>query len=187
VQRAGGCRSAQPAVRSAAGRGVGRIVHMAFDPPPGLLSSRLLIALDSRSHGHGSARGAAPAAFLEAPDGLRHGRRLPHLDTRAAPPLCWLHPCRQGLWADSLGRYFVPCPQKPPVVDSGAVGAPAEATTLGRTAWELAARANQAHVPSPLSARELERWLISRGLAEPRNGGFIATDAGREPGEAIFG
>jgi hypothetical protein len=72
------------------------------------------------------------------------------------------------------------------VVDSGAVAAPSEATTLGRPARELAARANEAHALSSLSAGELERWLLSRGLAEPRDGGLIATDAGRELGEAIF-
>ena len=70
------------------------------------------------------------------------------------------------------------------------MAAPAEATTLGltpgRTAWELAAKANQAHALSSLSASELERWLLSRGLAEPRDGGLIATEAGRELGEAIF-
>jgi hypothetical protein len=66
------------------------------------------------------------------------------------------------------------------------VAAPAEATTPGRTAWELAAKANAAHALSSLSPRELERWLLSRGLAEPRDGGLIATDAGRELGEAIF-
>jgi hypothetical protein len=53
-------------------------------------------------------------------------------------------------------------------VHSGAVAAPAEATTLGRTARELAARANEAHALSSLSAGALARWLISRGLAEPR-------------------
>jgi hypothetical protein len=67
------------------------------------------------------------------------------------------------------------------------VAAPAEATTLGRTARELAARANEAHALSSLGAGELERWLLSRGLAEPRDGGgLIATEAGRELGEAIF-
>lgn len=67
------------------------------------------------------------------------------------------------------------------------MAAPAEATTLGRTARELAAKANQAHALSSLSADELERWLLSRGLAEPRDdGGLVATDAGRELGEAIF-
>jgi hypothetical protein len=66
------------------------------------------------------------------------------------------------------------------------VAAPAEATTLSRTAWELAARANEAHALSSLSAGELERWLLSRGLAESRDGGLVATDAGRELGAAIF-
>jgi hypothetical protein len=66
------------------------------------------------------------------------------------------------------------------------VAAPAETTTLGRTARELAARANEAHALSSLSAGELERWLLSRGLAEQRESELVATDAGREFGAAIF-
>ena len=70
--------------------------------------------------------------------------------------------------------------------------APVEATSFrpapSRTAWELVARANQTHALSSLTACELERWLLSHGLAEPRDDGeLVATDAGRELGAAIFG
>jgi hypothetical protein len=57
-------------------------------------------------------------------------------------------------------------------VPAAAAAAPSSASTTRRVAL---AEAEEPH-PEP----SVDQWLVERGLAEQRDGGLVATDAGRE-------